>query len=250
MSVIQEDYIIALTHLYGLVHKDKVLEIYNQQNRKNVDTLRFRKYVLEDEFVDIYGDYFVHETILEYDDFEYQLKARKGKPFYVPKKEELLKYRDEYYIEETPQYIKLLEFLAHSLLNGDIKKATFVSEDIQGICQYGFSIETIFENINRRDIQFKDMEQVDEFMLLIQELHNNTRLWENNGHTPQVLFDLMDRPNLLPLSKSIPGHHNSDKTTPTSKTRKIGRNDPCHCGSGKKYKYCCLEKDEREKTIH
>ena len=25
--------------------------------------------------------------------------------------------------------------------------------------------------------------------------------------------------------------------------RKIGRNDPCHCGSGKKYKKCCLRKD-------
>jgi hypothetical protein len=23
-----------------------------------------------------------------------------------------------------------------------------------------------------------------------------------------------------------------------------GRNDPCHCGSGSKYKKCCLEKDE------
>ena len=23
-----------------------------------------------------------------------------------------------------------------------------------------------------------------------------------------------------------------------------GRNDPCHCGSGKKYKRCCLEKDQ------
>jgi hypothetical protein len=23
----------------------------------------------------------------------------------------------------------------------------------------------------------------------------------------------------------------------------IGRNDPCHCGSGKKYKKCCMEKD-------
>ncbi len=23
-----------------------------------------------------------------------------------------------------------------------------------------------------------------------------------------------------------------------------GRNDPCHCGSGKKYKSCCLDQDE------
>lgn len=27
---------------------------------------------------------------------------------------------------------------------------------------------------------------------------------------------------------------------------KTGRNDPCHCGSGKKYKRCCLEKDEAD----
>jgi len=25
---------------------------------------------------------------------------------------------------------------------------------------------------------------------------------------------------------------------------KIGRNDPCACGSGRKYKRCCLERDE------
>ena len=24
---------------------------------------------------------------------------------------------------------------------------------------------------------------------------------------------------------------------------KVGRNKPCPCGSGKKYKYCCYEKD-------
>jgi hypothetical protein len=26
--------------------------------------------------------------------------------------------------------------------------------------------------------------------------------------------------------------------------RHLGRNDPCHCGSGRKYKHCCLDKDE------
>ena len=31
---------------------------------------------------------------------------------------------------------------------------------------------------------------------------------------------------------------------PDSKPQDIGRNDPCHCGSGKKYKQCCLAKDE------
>lgn len=30
------------------------------------------------------------------------------------------------------------------------------------------------------------------------------------------------------------------------KMRKLGRNDPCYCGSGKKYKKCCLPKDMKE----
>jgi hypothetical protein len=30
---------------------------------------------------------------------------------------------------------------------------------------------------------------------------------------------------------------------------KIGRNDPCSCGSGLKYKKCCLPKEQDEKQI-
>jgi hypothetical protein len=35
-----------------------------------------------------------------------------------------------------------------------------------------------------------------------------------------------------------------------NKMKKLGRNEPCHCGSRKKYKKCCLRKDEenRQKT--
>lgn len=29
----------------------------------------------------------------------------------------------------------------------------------------------------------------------------------------------------------------------------VGRNEPCPCKSGKKYKKCCLEKDEREAAL-
>jgi tetratricopeptide (TPR) repeat protein len=30
--------------------------------------------------------------------------------------------------------------------------------------------------------------------------------------------------------------------------KKTGRNDPCPCGSGKKYKRCCLQKDEQAQS--
>jgi uncharacterized protein YecA (UPF0149 family) len=30
--------------------------------------------------------------------------------------------------------------------------------------------------------------------------------------------------------------------TPESRLKKVGRNDPCPCGSGRKYKHCCLNR--------
>lgn len=32
---------------------------------------------------------------------------------------------------------------------------------------------------------------------------------------------------------------NAEKVEPLKATRPLGRNDPCSCGSGKKYKKCC-----------
>ncbi len=37
---------------------------------------------------------------------------------------------------------------------------------------------------------------------------------------------------------------NKDKKDEVGAKTDLGRNDPCHCGSGKKYKKCCMAKDE------
>ena len=34
------------------------------------------------------------------------------------------------------------------------------------------------------------------------------------------------------------------KKAPVRKEKKAGPNDPCPCGSGKKYKKCCMHKDK------
>ncbi|MEX0968294.1 MAG: SEC-C metal-binding domain-containing protein [Bacteroidia bacterium] len=45
-----------------------------------------------------------------------------------------------------------------------------------------------------------------------------------------------------PVSKMFKDIH--QKPTPYIKEKKPGRNDPCYCGSDKKYKKCCMKKDE------
>ena len=104
------DYVISLTHLYGIVHKEKVLEIYNSQNEDKVDGQAISNIMkealkeLKDNFVEIHRDYFVAESILEFRDFDEQLNQSKGKHYYIPEKKELLKYKDELYFEVTKQY--------------------------------------------------------------------------------------------------------------------------------------------------
>lgn len=41
------------------------------------------------------------------------------------------------------------------------------------------------------------------------------------------------------LEEAETGSKSASKTEPVIKTHKVGRNDPCPCGSGKKYKKCC-----------
>jgi preprotein translocase subunit SecA len=68
------------------------------------------------------------------------------------------------------------------------------------------------------------------------------RLWENNGHTPNEIFEKFEKPNLRPL----PDEPFEFDAAEMKIGNKVGRNDPCPCGSGKKYKKCCLGKDERK----
>ena len=35
----------------------------------------------------------------------------------------------------------------------------------------------------------------------------------------------------------------------SAESRRVGRNDPCWCGSGKKYKHCHMRTDERKGSI-
>ncbi len=48
------------------------------------------------------------------------------------------------------------------------------------------------------------------------------------------------------VAKPMAANHGGDGTVekkPVVKNEKVGRNDPCPCGSGKKYKHCCLDKE-------
>jgi hypothetical protein len=241
------DYIISLTHLYGLVHKENAAEIFNLQNEEKIDVTVLNDIMndppedLDKNFVEINGDYFVHEAIMEFDEFNEQIISRHGKPFYIPARDELLKYKEDSYFEVTKQYRALLRYVSIHFFDGDELKAEMLCEEVQGICQFNFSLQEIFEVFNTRGVVFESEKQVNEVVKLIMELANNTRLWENNGYTPKELLNKHEKMYLRPLPDK-PFESKKADILDFNTGKKVGRNDPCPCGSGKKYKKCCLGK--------
>lgn len=235
-----KQYVVALTNLYGMVQKDLVVEIYNDQNDQKISKADVEMVInkaaieLEDEFVYLHQDYFVQEVIMEFDEFEIMLLKKGNKPHYVPNKNELLKYVDEMYIEKNKEYEALINYVNKNFFDGDIEAAEEFCEDIYWLCQFDFQVQEIYNNFTDRDISFKDIDQANKVLQLVIDLSNNVRIWENNGFTPEEMSEKFEKPNLKPLPKK----------PFMIKKEKIGRNDLCPCGSGKKYKKCCLGKEE------
>jgi len=57
--------------------------------------------------------------------------------------------------------------------------------------------------------------------------------------------DRLDYAQAAGAARAAPEHHPYERAGP-----KVGRNDPCPCGSGKKYKRCCGAMGPRDGTVH
>ncbi|OJF94678.1 hypothetical protein [Alkalibacterium sp. 20] len=93
-------YIVALTHLYGAVHKNEIVETYNAQNEKSISVKDVEKQLrnpsaeVEKRFTFAEGNYFISEAVAIFDDLEELIVREKGNPRYYPSKNELLKDGD------------------------------------------------------------------------------------------------------------------------------------------------------------
>ena len=231
------DYIVALTHLYGAVHKNVVTDIYNQQNETPITVSDVEKQMTDESeelakrFVYPIKSYIVLQAIEMFDELDELLAKQRGKPRYIPSKSELMKYTNPYYLEKNKEYEELFSYLKTKVLDGNDHKAKMISEDIQGMIEVEAAFSTLIGTFDDHNVVFDSQKQAQEVADLVINLQNATRLWSNLGHTPKEIHQLM-------IHKQK-----------TSKKKKIGRNDPCHCGSGKKYKKCCLDKDEKEQAL-
>lgn len=80
-------------------------------------------------------------------------------------------------------------------------------------------------------------EEIQPFINMVNDMANNTPQWILKGWTPLDVFERYEKHKLQPLPAApfdLMEHRSAEKASP-----KVGRNDPCPCGSGKKFKKCC-----------
>lgn len=109
-----KDYIKSLVKLYGVVSKDKVIEIFNMQNDdkiKAIDIEEFLKDVdFSDEFFICKQDYFAMGNFKQ-KDIDELIKIQGDSQFYVPRKEVLLQYKDNQQIEDEEECKKIFDII-------------------------------------------------------------------------------------------------------------------------------------------
>ena len=87
---------------------------------------------------------------------------------------------------------------------------------------------------------FKDREAVPILMSLLALVDDDPEVFEERV-TPEVRREILDQ---LPVIIQIIAAYWRDGPPPRSRqtqlrSTKVGRNEPCPCGSGKKFKRCC-----------
>lgn len=222
-------YAIACAHLYGYIEFTDFVRIYNDQNDATLSVSQLESLLqtsdLEKKGICVTADAIMHE-VLKQENVTVFKQLTASKPFYVPKKEVLLQYVNDFYYEKTPYQQKLAQMLAQDFYGGSTIMVQQEVDEIVGLLQV---FRSDFTQILQQFIykhRLTSAEKIKQYAQILNYIGSTTRLWEHRGHTTDELFRLQPKE---PAVKPIDHRH------------QIGRNDPCLCGSGKKYKKCCAK---------
>ncbi|MGG3455046.1 SEC-C metal-binding domain-containing protein [Paenibacillus rhizolycopersici] len=232
------NYLMSAINLYGIIAPAKLVEIINAQNGgesiSEEELLQQLESFLQrtDQYFELRKGY-IASLDMEDKEFEDLVDKVQGKPNFVPDQQELFKYADHDYFEITPQLTALREFVTKEF-RLDPESAEYLVDDIQLSCSMEASLQDLLYEFERRDLDFTSQQQAQQTVALITDVYDHTRMWSNAGHTLDELRQMQEMSGNQPATPSIRGH-----IVQQVRSNKIGRNEPCPCGSGLKYKKCC-----------
>lgn len=256
-------------NFYGIFDKDILLKMYNARKGYHISYEVLEKLCNEfpSDLTECHLEegqkYIVAEYLAHTGAYKALLNMQEGKEFYIPTAEQVLDYSKNLYLSKEPAYRDLREFFQQEIglsdreaddLTADIWENVEDEADFQDILQY--LIDMCGEELTGR--------KVDQLINLLQNANNHTRLIIHRGHTPHEIMQseirngyfeqppvivpgstnaakLLENANaeLAAMGLKVDFDRNAAVVSDGNAQKKIYPNDPCPCGSGKKYKKCC-----------
>ncbi len=219
---IKLDFANGLVMLNGCVKIEELQRIYKNSTGKELEDLELCRMYLRVPREKCCFSFNGENVVLDgMDDREILLlkEQQYGKQMYVPTYEELKSLSRRGYLPFDTHMKKLQSFL--------INNRCFLREDAEELCKAvqdivrtGGDCREVMEFLNEW-VYFTD-DETDDLVNIVQEVWTHTRMMFYRGYKP------------IEVTKD------TDKKPEAKK--KIYPNDPCPCGSGKKYKKCCGRK--------
>lgn len=203
-------------------------------------------------------------------------KSQGAIEFYIPGYEEVLDCMDHKYPSKDPVYQELKKFLSTEM-HLEETEVTEIVCTIWSRVSLGCDFHDVMDMLNEMNICFSSDQRFMKFADIMMRVNNHTRMLSNRGYTPQELVAEMGVgalqsegliPTLVPMSSVTADMLSSSKKELEERgfgidldsnaqviqtgfmrdgsvergQKKIYPNDPCPCGSGRKYKKCCGKK--------
>lgn len=226
-------YTLALINLYGVYRVEQLVDVWNMYNKDKITVEDARKYIdaMEKRQGDFWYDkgYVVSRLIEDEKQYLGLIKNSSRFPYFLPTKSDIAFYSNNEQSMSSTYFKKIEEFIRskNALDDNDIDDLLY---GIFGACQLDLPFEIIVDMLKDSGIEFTDEDEINEFIRMLRVASNNTRKWILRGHMPLELGENLAK---------IPANRSQDQRPKPRTVKKIGRNDPCYCGSGKKYKHCC-----------
>lgn len=219
--------ILGMIRFYGVISEKQLLELlaktFSEITLAEIHDFVEKRWILNIFVAQIADEstnmiYFIADSVHEPVDILEEMSQHSQLEYKVLTNDEYKNYWNYFYLEKTQDVADLISLLLSHKLQG--AQIGFEITSIIDKLKNSVSINDIITDFNTR-VTFDSLQSGQVFTTVVTNIANNLPLWTLKGHTLSEINGEISAPHL------------------TRTVNKIGRNEPCTCGSGKKYKKCC-----------
>ena len=220
------DYLCAANSLYAITPPSVLLETFNKYEEKKLTIPelmegyeRLLPYRCLVKFID--GN-FIDAALVEQNRFVDLMRMQKKVPYYIPTEQEVRFMADNAGFLMSEELSQLSRFLTDEM-NVPDEMIPYVLRQVQAEISLGGQLQEVIKDLEEAGILLDTSTHMEKFASIITDVWNHTRIVLNRGHKPYEM-----------VIKGL-----EDVSSQRKDIQKIYPNEPCPCGSGKKYKKCC-----------